>query len=178
MIFSSFLCQFNRGLIVDYLNAALSGSTVLRTARPGDAVSFRLSQATDVHEREMEALRRMVDVLFIFYCQKPSDSALKADLTEWISLLFSSILSVATLDDHLFIITHIARWGGIVICLAVLSQTHRCRSGAGAEFARFIQLPAIQSWADINHIVAMLNCLFLAPVCGVCYFFSSAHVAQ
>ena len=35
----------------------------------------------------------------------------------------------------------------------------RCRSGAGVEFARFVQLPNITSWDDIDFTVVMLNVL-------------------
>ena len=40
----------------------------------------------------------------------------------------------------------------------------RCRSGAGVELSRFVQLPLIRSWDDIDFTVVMLNCLiFIKP---------------
>ena len=112
----------------------------MRTARKDCSVDFRESN-TRAHEKELVEIRRSVDVLFHFYNKQFNTDSFLISIKSWINLMLSSLLTVASYEDHRFIILHIAR----------------SRQGAGKDFSPFIQLPShTASPYATDHILASL----------------------
>ena len=135
-----FNTRYLRAKIEQYLNIHIAHGSVMRSARKESSVDFRESNIP-AHENELIDIRRSVDVLFYFYNKQFNTDLFLTSIKSWIHLMLSSLLTVASYEDHRFIMLHIAR----------------SRQGAGRDFSPFIQLPSHNATPlATDHILATL----------------------
>ncbi|XP_070546998.1 ectopic P granules protein 5 homolog isoform X2 [Ptychodera flava] len=110
---------------------------------------------------DVQTLKQCISVLFTFYRRPVRDEEFITMLQQWTKRLVASLLRVASLEDHVFLMNHIIRCpAGISKWATPFVQLVLPSSLVGASRGR-------HDWGDplLDHFMCMLACLML-PVKG------------
>ena len=116
------------------------------------------------HQRDSDVLKGCIDVLFTFLRGGYDDSGFMLELRQWLEQLVWSLYRICSLDDHRYVLHHLAR----------------CRSGDGELLAKLIEVPEYAAWTDetVDHMLSSLSILVSRFPAALSYRFSGREEAS
>ncbi|XP_013408243.1 ectopic P granules protein 5 homolog isoform X1 [Lingula anatina] len=165
----AYSAQLSRLQVESYIHQLYINCPFLQEIpRNAPVQAFLPEQRSPQADQQMSMLKKCISILFLFQRRPVKDEQFTQDARMWLTRLVASLLRIATLEDHWFILNHVLR----------------CPAGVGKWASNYIQLvqPRLSRGQSslggplLDNFIAMLATLML-PVKARTDFLSHMNVS-